>query len=308
MNGIINVYKPRGITSHDVVYKIRKLTGTKRVGHAGTLDPMACGVLPVLVGNACAAQDYIMEHDKIYIAGIRFGILTDTGDVTGNILETSSDIPTDDEIKRVGESFVGAMKQLPPMYSAIKIGGKKLYELAREGKSIEREERDITVYRSKMLEKVSVTDYLFEFSVSKGTYIRTLAEDIGKALGCGAALYSLERVLCGEFTRDNSITLDELFAVFDDEGSDGVEKRLSPTEMSFSDFPIVRLSEFNSKLCKNGLEIYLSKAGIDLSIFSSKGKCRLYDSDGVFFAIGEVGEYKNGKAVKAKVRFDTMRK
>lgn len=308
MNGIINVYKPSGITSHDVVYKIRKLTGTKRVGHAGTLDPMACGVLPVLVGNACAAQDYIMEHDKIYIAGVRFGVLTDTGDVTGTVLETHSNIPDENEVRRVGESFIGAMKQLPPMYSAIKIDGKKLYELAREGKSIEREERDITVYSSRMREKINDTDYLFEFSVSKGTYIRTLAEDIGKALGCGATLFSLERVLCGEFTKENAVTLDELFEVFEKYGSEGIEDKLSSTEMSFVDLPVVRLSEFYSRLCKNGLEIYLSKARIDEDIFSANGKCRLYDSDGCFFAIGEVGDYKNGRAVKAKVRFDTVRK
>ena len=308
MNGIINVYKPSGITSHDVVYKVRKLTGTKRVGHAGTLDPMACGVLPVLVGNACAAQDYIMEHDKIYIAGVRFGILTDTGDITGTVLETCSNTPDEAEVRRVGESFIGPMKQLPPMYSAIKIGGKKLYELAREGKSIEREERDITVYTSKMREKINDTDYLFEFSVSKGTYIRTLAEDIGKALGCGATLFSLERVLCGEFTKENAVTLDELFEVYEKEGSEGIEDRLSPTEMSFVDLPVVRLSEFNSRLCKNGLEIYLSKAMIDEGIFATNGKCRLYDSDGSFFAIGEVDDYKNGRAVKAKVRFDTVRK
>lgn len=308
MNGIISIYKPSGITSHDAVWRIRKMTGVKRVGHAGTLDPMATGVLPVLVGSACAAQDYIMEHDKVYIAGIRFGILTDTGDVTGTVLETNGNIPDEDEIKKTGESFVGEMQQVPPMYSAIKIDGKKLYELAREGKTVEREKRNITVYSSRMLQKVNPSDYYFEFSVSKGTYIRTLAEDIGKALGCGATLFSLERIVCGAFRKENSVTLEDVASVFEKEGTEGVEAMLLPTEHSFSDLKIVSLSEFNSRLCKNGVEIYLEKARIPEEVFDEKNICRLYDSDGVFFAIGEKGMYKNGAAVKAKIRFDTIRK
>ena len=306
MNGIINIYKPKGVTSHDVVYKIRKLCGTKRVGHAGTLDPMATGVLPVLVGNACAAQDYIMEHNKTYVAGIRFGTVTDTGDVTGEILEVSQNIPDYDTIRKVGESFVGNIKQTPPMYSAIKIGGKKLYELAREGKTVDREERDITVYSSKLIEKVNDTDYYFEFSVSKGTYIRTLGEDIGKKLGCGATLFSLERTVCGKFTKEDSVSIEKITEISDKYGVEAVEKMLSPVEMSFYNFESVKLPEFYSRLCKNGLEIYLDKIGkIDLTVGQS---VRLYDNCGEFFAIGIVGEYSQGLAVKAKIRFDTVRK
>ncbi len=306
MNGIINIYKPKGITSHDVVYKIRKLYATKRVGHAGTLDPMATGVLPVLVGNACAAQEYIMEHDKTYIAGLRLGTVTDTGDITGEVLGTNTDIPDEKTVKETGESFVGDMKQLPPMYSAIKIGGKKLYELAREGKTVEREARDITVYASKMLEKVNDTDYYFEFSVSKGTYIRTLGEDIGTKLGCGGTLFSLERTVCGEFTKQNAHTIEELIEISEKEGTQGLEKLLCPAEMSFYHLPVVKLPEFYSKLCKNGLEIYLAKIG-NPNIFVGD-KIRIYDNSGVFFAIGEVGEFKDGIALKARVRFDTVRK
>lgn len=306
MNGIINIYKPKGITSHDVVYKIRKLCGTKRVGHAGTLDPMATGVLPVLVGNACAAQEYIMEHDKTYIAGIRFGTVTDTGDITGEVLKTSENIPDEKTVKEIGESFTGNMKQVPPMYSAIKIGGKKLYELAREGKTVEREQRDITVYSSKMLEKVNDTDYYFEFSVSKGTYIRTLGEDIGEKLRCGATLFSLERTICGEFNKGNSYTLELLAEISGKEGSEAIEKILLPVEMSFSHLPVIKLSEFYSKLCKNGLEIYFAKIGNPNIPVGEK--VRLYDNSGEFFAIGEVGEFKDGIAVKARVRFDTVRK
>ena len=305
MDGIINVYKPKGITSHDVVYKIRQLCGTKRVGHAGTLDPMAMGVLPVLVGNACSAQDTIMQHDKTYIAGIRFGTLTDTGDVTGTVLETSDNIPDSFEIIKTAESFTGEMSQLPPMYSAIKIGGKKLYELAREGKEIEREARNITVFSSRFLKELNDTDYYFEFSVSKGTYIRTLAEDIGKKLGCGATLFSLERTVCGEFNKENSVTLEELQQVIEQKGQCEIEKYLKPVELSFVHLPIVRLSQFYSKLCKNGLEIYLDRAKINEDIFSGQNRCRLYDSEDAFFAIGEVSDYADGRAVKAKIRFDT---
>lgn len=308
MNGIVNIYKPTGITSHDAVYKIRKLFGIKRVGHAGTLDPMATGVLPVLVGNACAAQDIIMEHDKTYVAGIRFGTVTDTGDVMGTVLETNAEIPDAETVIKTGEAFTGKLKQYPPMYSAIKVGGKKLYELAREGITIERNARDITVYSSKCLKKISNTDYLFEFSVSKGTYIRTLAEDIGKIIGCGATLFSLERTVCGEFNKENSVSLEKLYEVFETGGFEALSEYLLPTELSFSDLPIIRLPEFYSKLCKNGLEIYLSKARIKEYDFGEKGKCRLYDSDGNFFAIGELGDYKEGRAVKAKIRFDTARK
>jgi len=306
MNGIINIYKPQGMTSHDVVFKIRKLCGTKRVGHAGTLDPMATGVLPVLVGNACAAQEYIMEHDKTYIAGIRFGIVTDTGDITGEILQMNDNVPDAETVKGVGESFVGAMKQVPPMYSAIKIGGKKLYELAREGKTVERQERDITVYSSKMLEQVSGTDYFFQFSVSKGTYIRTLGEDIGTRLGCGGTLFSLERTVCGEFNKSNSHTLEELCEIAEKDGIEGIERLLAPVELSFYHLPVIKLPEFYSRLCKNGLEIYFAKIGHpDIAIGE---KVRLYDNNGDFFAIGEVGEFREGKAVKARVRFDTVRK
>lgn len=308
MDGIFNIYKPSGVTSHDIVFKVRKLVGTKRVGHAGTLDPMAVGVLPVLVGNACAAQDIIMEHDKTYIAGIRFGTTTDTGDITGNIISTSDVLPTEQEVKRVSEGFVGKLLQVPPMYSAIKVGGKKLYELAREGKTVERQAREITVYSSKMMSRLSSSDYYFEFSVSKGTYIRTLAEDIGTALGCGATLFSLERTVCGEFYKENSVTLEELGSVFENSGTDGILKHLVPTEASFCHLPIIKLSEFYSRLCKNGLEIYLKKANISQDVFLHGAKCRLYDSENNFFAIGEFSEYKDGPAVKAKIRFDTVRK
>ncbi len=307
-SGIIDLYKPSGITSHDAVFRVRRIFGIKRVGHAGTLDPMACGVLPVLLGSACAAQDIIMEHDKTYIAGIRFGIKTDTGDVTGNVIGTSDDIPDGETVKSVGESFVGKQMQVPPMYSAIKVGGKKLYELAREGKTAEVAPREITVYRARMLEKVSKTDYLFEFSVSKGTYIRTLAEDIGKKIGCGAALYFLERTVCGCYTKENAVTLEELAALSESGDEEALSKLICPPETTFADFPAVKLNDFYAKLAKNGCEIYLARAHVPESTFENGNRCRLYDENGSFFALGEVGDYENGRAVKAKIRFDIERK
>ncbi len=305
MNGIINIYKPTGMTSHDVVFRLRRFLGIKRIGHGGTLDPMATGVLPVLIGNACSGQDIIMEHEKTYIAGIRFGTLTDTGDITGNIIKVCEDVPDAEKIKSAGESFVGSLMQYPPMYSAVKIDGKKLYELAREGKTVEREAREIYIYKSTFVSKVSDTDYLFSFSVSKGTYIRVLAEDIGKVLGCGATLISLERTVCGSFTSENSIGLDDFCSLVEKEGESAAEKYLLPTEKAFDFMPAVILSEFYSGLCKNGVEIYLSRAKISEKIFDTQGRCRLYDSDGNFFAIGVLRDFPDGKAIKAKIRFDT---
>lgn len=312
MNGILNLYKPEGITSHDCVSKCRHLFGTRRIGHAGTLDPMATGVLPVLIGNACTAQGELTDHDKTYTAGVRFGTVTDTEDVTGNVLRTSDILPTESEVKAAVRSFVGedGYDQIPPMYSALKVGGKKLCDLAREGITVERKARRIVVYSAEVIEKVSESDYVIRFSVSKGTYIRTLAADIGEKLGCGACLYSLERTVCGEFDVKNSVTLEELAETKENADGDptALEKYLVSCEAAFAKYPPVTLPEFYSRLCKNGCEIYLAKAKIPDSSFSPNGRCRLYDSDGRFFAVGEKRAFPDGDAVKAIMRFDIERK
>lgn len=309
MNGILNLRKPGGITSHDCVSMCRRLFGTRRVGHAGTLDPMATGVLPVLIGNACAAQGELTDHDKTYTAGVRFGIVTDTEDITGEVLRTCDSLPTESEVRAAVFSFVGkeGYDQIPPMYSALKVGGKKLCDLAREGITVERKARRIVVYSAEVLEKVSESDYVIRFSVSKGTYIRTLAADIGEKLGCGACLYSLERTVCGEFDISDSVTLDELAEAKEKGGAESLEKYLVSCETAFAKYPPVRLSEFYSRLCKNGCEIYLSKAKIPDTCFSENGRCRLYDSDGRFFAVGEKRAFPDGYAVKAIMRFDIER-
>lgn len=303
MDGIINVYKPTGYTSHDVVARMKRFYSTRRVGHAGTLDPMACGVLPILVGGACSAQEYLMNHDKSYRAGMRFGTLTDSGDITGNVLEVREFSHTRDDVLEAARSMVGEIEQVPPMYSAIKVGGRKLYELAREGKTVERKSRRVKIYDIKFVERINETDYLFDVSCSKGTYIRTLCEDIGAVLGSVGTLFSLERLSCGEFSKDNSVTVDELEALYNAQDTEGLNRLLAPAEKVFSHLPVIRLPKFYSRLCKNGCEIYLEKIHKALSDFSPDGMCRLYDSDGSFFAIGKLGEYKEGMALKAVARF-----
>ncbi len=303
MDGIINLYKPKGYTSHDAVARIKRFCSTRRVGHAGTLDPMAQGVLPILVGRAAAAQEYLMNHDKCYLAGMRFGTVTDTGDMTGNIISQKDvDVPRA-ELERVSAGFVGKIMQTPPMYSAIKIGGKKLYELAREGVEVERKARQIEIYSIDIVKQCSPCDFLVKVSCSKGTYIRTLCEDIGNALSCGGTLFSLERLSCGEFKKEDTVTIEQLEALFEAGKTDDIEKLLVSPEKVFSDRPVIKLSAFYSGLCKNGCEIYLKKLGISPDKFENGSLVRLYDGDGNFFALGKTGDFKDGRAVKAVCRF-----
>ncbi len=274
MLGIINLYKPVGKTSHDMVYFIRKTLGIKRVGHTGTLDPCAEGVLPVLVGRATALSDFLMAGDKIYTATVKLGITTDTYDLDGTILEKKPVEVTFDDIKKILENFKGEIEQVPPMYSAIKIDGRKLYHLAREGKEIERPKRKITIY------DISAFDYdkdnnKFKMRVhcSKGTYIRSLCFDIGKALGCGAVMSSLVRNKTG---------------IFDDEKAwspEMIEKAVAKGDMSFLTPPDTVLSEFSqiivddetSKKIKNGIMLRTNQLGIKDA--KEGQKFRIYDSN-----------------------------
>lgn len=303
MDGIINLYKPKGYTSHDAVARIKRFCNTRRVGHAGTLDPMAQGVLPILVGRAAAAQEYLMNHDKTYLAGMRFGVVTDTGDMTGNILSEKKVSVSLNELENVCQNFKGKLMQTPPMYSAIKVGGKKLYDLAREGIEVERKAREIEIYDIKIVSQESECDFLVEVSCSKGTYIRTLCEDIGTALGCGGTLFSLERISCGDFRKEDCVTLEELQNLYENGENDSIEKLLSSPEKVFSHCPVIKLSAFYSRLCKNGCEIYLKKMGIPSDKFEKDSLVRLYDSEGVFFALGKIGDFREGRAVKAAARF-----
>lgn len=294
--GVLILNKPRGITSHDAVYRIRRLFETKKVGHTGTLDPLAEGVLVLLVGKAARAAEYLACDTKSYVALLRLGITTDTEDITGSVLTECNNIPCESEVQSAVGSFYGEIEQIPPMYSALKVGGKKLYELAREGKTVERAARKINVYDISAQKTVRDDEYTLSVSCSSGTYIRTLCADIGNALGCGGVMASLTRTRAGDFSLENAVTLEQL---------DGMtlEERyglLIPTESLFSAVPHVALPDFYYKLCLNGCEIYQKKIK---SNFSIGERVRLCSPSGEFFALGEVREYENGTAIKPIKRF-----
>ena len=304
MNGILNIYKESGMTSFAVVARVRKFCGEKRVGHAGTLDPMATGVLPILVGKAAVMQEKLSDHDKRYIAGVRLGILTDTGDVTGNVIETCDVSVTDEQFLEVLRKFTGKIMQVPPMYSAIQVDGQRLYDLARKGIEVERQAREIEIYENILVERVNETDFLINVACSKGTYIRTLCEDIGKELGVPATMYSLERVQCGDYLKETSIKIGELEALFQAGKQNEIEKLLQPVENLFRHLPKVRLPEFYTKLCLSGCEIYLKKLRLSDNAFDETGgECRVYTFDNKFIGNAFVKDYPDGKAIKVKYRF-----
>ena len=290
--GVLIVNKPEGITSHDVVGKIRKLYGTRKVGHTGTLDPLATGVLVILLGRAAKAAEYLVADTKTYKARLTLGITTDTEDITGKVLSESSDIPTFEQVMAACTKFLGKIKQIPPMYSALKVDGKKLYDLAREGIEIERQARDIEIFQLECAPTHKANEYELLVECSSGTYIRTLCADIGAALGCGGVMSALHRVVAGGFSIENSHTLDELEAL-----DMGVRyELLAPTESLFEDCPTVNLPAFYEKLCRSGCEIYQNKIKTDLEVGT---RVRICTHSGEFFALGEVRDYENGTAIKA---------
>lgn len=209
MNGIILIDKPQDWTSHDVVAKLRGILHERRIGHSGTLDPLATGLLVVFVGRATRAVEFAEADSKEYIAGLRLGLSTDTQDISGNVIAECSDLPDEGAVRRAVNSFIGDIEQIPPMYSAIKIGGKKLYELARKGQSVERAPRKITVSSIEIIGRES-GDYLLKIACSKGTYVRTLCNDIGASLGCGACMSSLRRISAGAFSVESAHSIDEV--------------------------------------------------------------------------------------------------
>lgn len=274
MNGVLIIDKPIGVTSFDVIRDIRKEYGTKKVGHTGTLDPMATGVLPILIGDATKLSDYLMDHDKEYIAVLKLGEKRDTGDSEGNIIETSK-IPnlTTQEIENTLKTFIGKISQIPPMYSAIKVNGKKLYELAREGKEIERKPRSVEIYSIELLEveknKENIIDKIkFKVNCSKGTYIRTLCEDIAEKLETVGYMKELRRTRVGKFTLED------------------INKCVSLEEI---------LSEENAYILKENEESKLLN-GVIIKTNLADGLVRIYKNN-EFIGIGEV---KN-KNLKRKI-------
>ena len=290
--GVLIVNKPEGITSHDVVGKVRKLYGTRKVGHTGTLDPLATGVLVILLGRAAKAAEYLVADRKTYRARLTLGLTTDTEDITGKVFSECGDIPSLDSVLTACSEFVGKIKQIPPMYSALKVDGKKLYDLAREGIEIERQARDIEIFRLDCTPTDKANEYELLVECSSGTYIRTLCADIGARLGCGGVMSALHRVVAGGFDIENSHTLEELETL-------EISERyalLAPTESLFEDCPKVLLPAFYEKLCRSGCEIYQNKVKTDFEVGT---RVRICTHSGEFFALGEVREYENGTAIKS---------
>ncbi|UOO37531.1 tRNA pseudouridine(55) synthase TruB [Oscillospiraceae bacterium CM] len=275
MNGIVVVDKPAGWTSHDVVAKLRGVLHEKRIGHGGTLDPMATGVLPVFIGRATRAVSFCEVSDKEYLAGLRLGIVTDTQDTTGQVLKQSPVPIKAQDIDAVLGRFIGPQQQLPPMYSAIKIGGQKLYQLARRGIEIARETRAITI---QVLERLDGDgpDVLLRVVCSKGTYVRTLCHDIGAALGCGGAMSSLRRTRVGTFTLDDAVTLDEIIASSAGGSSPAF---LKSVDTLFSLYPAIVIDGSQEKKCRNGA---------DFAVMAEDGRYRVYDADNQFLMLGNV--------------------
>lgn len=290
LSGVLILNKPVGLTSHDCVNRIRRLYGTKKVGHTGTLDPAASGVLPILIGRAAKAADFLSSEDKIYRAGLKLGITTNTEDTTGEILTRSEQIPGKSAVAEVCAGFVGEIMQTPPMYSALKINGQKLVDLARRGITVERQPRPITIFSLEVEPTASPDEYILTVRCSKGTYIRTLCADIGNKLGCGGAMCSLTRLRSGGFDISDALTLDELEAM-EPSGREGL---LRPVETLFYDLPEVHPSPFFEKLSRDGNEIYQKKLGTS---YPSGTRVRLIGKDG-FYALGEVSDYPDGSAIK----------
>ena len=253
MDGVINIYKERGFTSHDVVAVVRKTLNTKKAGHTGTLDPDAEGVLPVCVGQATKLADYIMAERKSYRAEITFGAETTTQDASGEVIEKYDFRFDENALRNVLKEFIGPQRQLPPMYSAIKVNGKKLYELAREGKEIERKVREIEIYDIIIVDIFPPDRAVIDVDCSKGTYIRTLCSDIGKKLGWGAYMSSLTRTASGRFLIEDAVKLDELKEIAKNGGIDSV---LITPDRALADYKRITVGKKAEKYLYNGGKIY----------------------------------------------------
>lgn len=276
MNGIIIIDKPAGWTSHDVVGKLRGLLHERRIGHGGTLDPMATGVLPVFVGRATRAVEFCENYEKEYIAGLKLGITTDTQDITGNILKKTAADVSKEALLEVLEQFKGEQEQIPPMYSAVKVGGKKLYELARKGKEIERKPRKIEIKKLELIEAREDGEFLLDIICSKGTYIRTLCSDIGDALGCGGVMSSLRRVRAGAFELESAISM-EYVGKMVQEGR--AEEMMLPVDRLFVKYPETSVEKPEEE------KAVLNGGGYKTSL--SDGTYRVYGKDGSFLMLGQ---------------------
>lgn len=280
MNGIICVNKPKGWTSFDVVAKFRGIARTKKCGHTGTLDPMATGVLPILVGSATKLSSFIPDSDKLYRAGFQLGMTTDTLDCTGKVLSTAPVGVSLEQLEKALDSFRGTVTQIPPMYSAVQVNGKRLYELARSGKTVERPSRTVTIYRLTLLSYDPKTGAgELEVFCSKGTYIRTLVDDMGRALGCGGILTSLIRCKANGFTLNDCLSLEECQALAD---TGELEHRLHPADRVLEEFPSLRLNKVQGEKFRHGVKLYLNRLHLPEN---PQGNLRVYDETGHFLGL-----------------------
>ena len=283
MTGILLIDKERDWTSSDVVAKLRGILGERRVGHAGTLDPLATGLLVIMVGRATKASDYLMKHDKRYIAHLRLGIETDTQDITGNIVGRFQSNVSMKDVQRAADNFVGIIQQTPPMFSAIKSHGQKLYEIARRGGTVEREARTITV-SSLSVTGMENEDYILDICCSSGTYVRTLCHDIGTLLGCGGCMAELRRVASGDFKVEQAYTIGEL----SEADTETIGKCILPLERAFLRYEAIAADSEDLK------KLYCGSA---VPTNAADGKYRIYSSDGNFLMIGQA---QNGLLKKEK--------
>ena len=284
MTGLLIVDKPQGMTSQTVINKLRRIFDQKTIGHGGTLDPMATGVLPVFLGRGTKAAQYVTDGDKTYVARFRFGLSTDTQDITGTTLQESTDYPTLEAIDAVLPRFRGEILQLPPMYSAVQVDGVRLYKLAREGREIEREARPIVIHElshAVVPEFGPRAEYEWDFRVtcSKGTFIRTLCADIGDALGCGACLSALRRVHTGQFSIEEAYTLEKLEEL---KSLGELASTVRSCDVLFMDLPAVGLTPANTERFNNGAPVYL--------VGKKGGRYRVYSQQKDFLGLGIIRE------------------
>ena len=272
MNGIVIIDKPQGWTSQDVTARLRRVFNTKRIGHGGTLDPMATGVLPVFVGRATRGVEFFEHAEKTYETVLRLGITTDTEDITGTVLTRCDAFVTGAQLEQVLQQFRGEIMQVPPMYSALKVNGQKLCDLARKGKEVERKPRPITIHELTLL-GMEDDGIRLRVRCSKGTYIRTLCKDIGEALGCGGCMAALRRVTAGEYTIEESVPLEVLLE------SEDPEAYLRPVDTMFRNYPTVSLSEKQTLRCRNGNSF---------SVKMENSTYRAYSQNGEFLMMAKV--------------------
>lgn len=289
-NGIINIYKEKGFTSHDVVAKMRGICKQKKIGHTGTLDPDAVGVLPVCLGSGTKLCDMLTDKDKEYVAELLLGVETDTQDISGQVLRKCEPVMDKDAVQEAVMSFLGNYMQVPPMYSALKVNGKKLYELARAGKEVERQARPVTIHEIEILE-MQLPVVKIRVACSKGTYIRTLCADIGEKLGCGGTMQSLLRTKVGIFKVEDAITLTELEHIRD---TVGIASKLYAVDSVFEELPSLHVEEEYCKLLDNGNAFYANQT-LEKKKYPENEWVRVYGKDkfyGIYAYEKEKHRYK----------------